>query len=707
MKVAGYDLTAYLGYRPKITSRIKCVTDGKSTIYKIWDEEIIFDNSVNIIDQYISLFAHMESKYELINGVVKRRQALQSFDEVKYSMLFQLTNPPNWIHIPPKFSVKGVMNSVKMHQPSIYVKNAFEVADLRVSRVLYRRYDRQPKLLELPTYRTFGSNEFGTFVRQAKMDITTQKTLNSYLKYGKDVKDWKMPHYVSRCVMEGYTDFMIALGKIGAQYAINCEITDEMIDLIPDINSSSGLRAGSHETITGELPTKFVVNGKKIDTGCYAKKQLKYIIGLLRDHRYNEVKRELDTAWKIELKDEHYRKICETQEEYDKFKDKVRDFFIPSHLMYLMSYITQKDRQMFERGDIIKIGHKWFGGGAQRIADFLKVNDDDAVFCDADFDGLDTTLSRTLLEMYCMSSLYYYSPSSPDYELFANLLKICTANLTCKPTYMGSDIWRYIVGSMPSGAFQTSHGDSWCVALMFFTFIRYQISTNPHLKGKIEQALKDGKIMIIVYGDDLIYRIPRAFLSVLGISKWKIFLDKYTAMRLRDVREDIPFFSVPNEQGELDVTGVVFLKRYFIKTPRNLVMKHKLATVLPYRPTSSVDFKIAYGASANRHSAVCEMISMIGMAYDTMGTNPRTYELCEDIFDNVSAQLGEIDLGKALQEMDARYITRIIRKYSVQWDDLAKGFPSQEKLMMLHKFGPESKVFHEVRQYTSAEYVLD
>jgi len=645
-----------------------------------------FPEESDMSENLLYVYAAVESEFILQEREVRLRRRMLSFERTYIEMFLHAQEQPNWRKIKPLFTCRRIQTSIPTRVPSKPMDTFIREYDRHVSTIENRLGLPQSETMR---YRLHGSNQYiDSFVRQAKSDLSVEKLINAFTKYGKDTVDMKNKSPgLTRCMRDGYLLLMEAMDTLKGKGVIRYQLRDNVMDMLTVGNNSSGLRAGVDSVVSiNGVRTIIKVNGSKNLQHPYVVIVVEKIIRMIKEGQDIEsIRKYVDQACKIELKDEHLKKIPTSEAEATKFKLKVRDFFLPSFVVYMLSYFAQKDRQFFERGDVIKIGHRWWDGGAQRIAEYVGANDPDIVFDDADFDGLDTTLMRPLLDMYSASALYYYNAESPDIDVLKAFVRLSGESLSVKYAHLYGDVWKTIIGGMPSGAFQTSHGDSWCVALMWYTFLSYVMQQHPFIAAELREDVKKRKVGIIVYGDDAIYFYRRKWIKYLNLNIFSEWVFRNFGMVMRDIRLNVPFYSRPDFRGE-STNGVVFLKRNFIVTPSSLKIKFPgIADVLPYRSVSSAEHKIVYGSSSSRHTPVCEAISMIGAAYDTFGTNTVLYNLVRGTFEALM-RTHKIYTLEDLPPDANRQLEAMVRKLSIPREQLLAGFPDLDSLLRRHVY---------------------
>jgi len=368
-----------------------------------------------------------------------------------------------------------------------------------------------------------------------------------------------------------------------------------------------------------------------------------------------------------------------------KMKDKAREFFIPHLLSVLLSMIVQRRRQKIERGKMIKIGLKWWYGGAERYANQLKYRSKNVAWGEADVIGFDTNVKIFLLLLYVVQAAIYYKKTK-DFDIFKVFLKMTATHLGFKLVHMFLDVWRSMVGSMPSGAYETSHGDSWIMGFMFFLYIATVAHKYPEKRRTMMDCIESGDLGITVYGDDHNIIIPDILTDIINMKDFHDYLLETFDAETRDVKQTKQFLSHLDRYGEIPDKGIVFLQRYFVHKDEIGGNYENLANILPLRPFEKTYRKFAFGKGGYRAN-VDLLLSSIGMAYDN-GLNPVAYKFCEFMFEefrSICPPLEEIlkDPYFSLQDTS---ITRLVKKLGIPLEQLAKGFPTREMVLSMHVY---------------------
>lgn len=369
--------------------------------------------------------------------------------------------------------------------------------------------------------------------------------------------------------------------------------------------------------------------------------------------------------------------------------NKCREFFIPSLTLTLLAELLHKHRMLIERGEVIQIGCTPWYGGWQQIAEAMNYNQDNLFWVDGDITGLDKHITDWMLYLYLASGSRYYNwkgMNGQQRRLLRQLYKLLMYHVTNKITLQPGTIWRLIIGVMYSGGKETSHGDSWIMALIFFLYIEYTKAMYPDSAPFIQSCLLANFIAIIVYGDDHIWCCPISLRGIINVMAWAKFLKDFLGMELRDYREYTKFLSVVDiTTGSFVYKGPKFLKRYFIAS-----YIPDTCAVLPYKPFLESVIRMCLVTEADGYPGL--LLKTIGQAWDTMGTNPVAYAVCRDVYEYARTQCDqtprEIYLEWKNDPKKTAILRSMIKKVNMTHDEFFDSFPEIEHLRSRHRFDP-------------------
>lgn len=462
-----------------------------------------------------------------------------------------------------------------------------------------------------------------------------------------------------------------------------------------NMNSSAGIRAArDFETLIDDIKFKVTANGKKRVQAVYSEIQIREMMSEIRETKAPPVLH--DRAWVNTFKAEVLAGM--TNEEMKKFNEKVRDFQICSMTLSRSQRMVHSYRQKKERGNHIAIGINLWNGGAHRIAKKMHYNEKGYTYYTGDFTGLDTTLKAQMLMMYSSFSKYYYNRDHPDYYEFECMLKMVSDNLVFRVNHLYGRTWKTIFGGMPSGAYETSHGDSWIVMYTITMFMLHQGMQNPSRMAAIKRGLLTGEIFFYIYGDDSLWCVKDELTDIINIFEYSRFVEYNFQMHMRDLEETKDFLSLMDPvTGDLRKKGCVFLSKYFIA--RDSVTKRKdLPDVLPYREFTKIVKKFPFGDGSPR-APVDFVLASIGMVYDSYGTNRLAYDFCHFMYTRSMKRIKCTSFSEVLTKFPENFrgktIDNLVKKSNLSVDILKRGFPSRDQLLTMHIDDPSKHVLRD------------
>jgi len=405
-------------------------------------------------------------------------------------------------------------------------------------------------------------------------------------------------------------------------------------------------------------------------------------VGKVPDHKNIE-----DILWKLSPKVELFTIWDDMDMSFsarEAMKTKMRIFFIPNAVKYVLDFITQKSRMMFERGRYIQVGMKWLDGGAAKFYDTMNGNKTHRKFrwYEGDWSKYDLSILAHELMIYNMTTLLYYEEGDNKYKLFQYIVEYCTSQLVAKVVRFVNGEWRMIIGVMPSGDFNTSHGDSWIQTILWFTYVRSverrikalaQGCRNRNMMVKydaylaivtdIQESLRTYDLMIAVYGDDYLMCVPESLVKWINGVGYGNYMKEcfYMEQKASTIKEYTYLLTeVDHRYGEIVKFGPKFLKRYLI----NFKIGGK-DTIVAFRPTRAVYFRCVFSKDLDL-DIYDSMIRLIGMAWDTMGTNLVAYSFCSFMYDSLH------DMAKVTGDMDSDIHNIMLKRYYDDPDKFTK-----------------------------------
>lgn len=449
--------------------------------------------------------------------------------------------------------------------------------------------------------------------------------------------------------------------------------------------SASGIRAGMDSVDEfSDVKIKHTVSGKKIDQFPYYASRFHTGMQRLYVHGIDdeEVQQLLEVYCYIALKQEVKFVWPASKEACQKLKMKCREFFIPNMIQQFLSKLLMTPRQKLERGDWIRIGQKWNYGGAQEFAKFLNAFSDDMVWHFGDFSKLDKSIKDYLLSFYVSSGQAYFRTDVNGKQFLEHLFVLLCERICVKIVNHVMGAWSLMLSFMYSGGFETSHGDSWCVLLVWFLYICYSLEKYPQYASDIMSCLFVA-IVIVVYGDDHVWCTPRKLAHVLNETLFAAFVQEFFDMVIRDAVMTDRFFSEVNAAGEVTTAGVTFLKRYFVL---DTSWPDGYPVVFPFKPTHETMLKLF---ASKDGLDVTYVLQAVGQAYDTLGTNVVAYRLCYEFYEYYMKLMPP---GKTMSDIVSSFFEsgdvargrRMLKKSGISRAELEDGFPSLDRLKEMH-----------------------
>lgn len=346
--------------------------------------------------------------------------------------------------------------------------------------------------------------------------------------------------------------------------------------------------------------------------------------------------------------------------------EKVRIFFLVSLLKFLMDSVVHIPfHQLLRRGYSYSIGHKWPGGGAEELAREMNGWDPDWRWIWWDASKLDQSIVATLIVIICMLSLIVYEPGTIDYVILANIAAFCADQTGGKyVTWMGK-YCRFVIGVIFSGDLNTSHlgslvmgsavecavidatreqkklalqGDS--KAQEFLSKVSVVCKENIITKTRICRAGHPLHYSPRVYGDDGLMGMHKHIHAILTMERLTKYMEDNFNIKLKASAcgTSDKFFAKVTPDGNVatsvpDGPRPCLLKRYFVlaKIPQFVE-----PVVLAFRPREDYDVRIGRTAQSIDDKSI-EYARLVGLMWDTMGTNVVAWELLNMAADIVAS----------------------------------------------------------------------
>jgi len=356
--------------------------------------------------------------------------------------------------------------------------------------------------------------------------------------------------------------------------------------------------------------------------------------------------------------------------------------------IYSYGTFSRYHGKKIDPGRVIRVGHSHSHGGADFMAKALNLYDDpeDAILYEGDFDGLDLSIRQKLVQFFYAYILYYFNPASEDYDIIKAIVQFLIEEISQRITHIMGSVWVILEGLVPSGVLETSQMDSWCVALLFYWYVSFQMRRVPHyLAKKCERWLIRCLIHILVQGDDHILRFPlcEELALWMSIEGWNLWLNKYWGMTIRDMKR-VKLLSVADQHGGLIDEQVCFLKYYTVRN--SLSQERGQPRYLSYRPTNDLVLRLIWSREAETRDLFDMLLSCIGHAYGTYYSNLHAYNYLAVVYSHVllALDLTEEVAVKRMMEIKSESIQKSIRKRGLSPEMITYGFPTPAKLIELN-----------------------
>jgi hypothetical protein len=444
------------------------------------------------------------------------------------------------------------------------------------------------------------------------------------------------------------------------------------------LGASNGVCEGSTKEIRQgvEEPVRVSNKGKKIDT---FEQDLTDIIHYIRTGEAPAI------YWQTPGKVENFfsRTKQWNDADWDTFTQKMRIFNIPTGIYIHLERMISLLRMYKERGLMIRIGHKWSKGGADSIARCLGVDLTNCwknIIVEGDAKLYDQTVREIFVNLYFSSMSMYLDKTDPDYPLIEEILKFLLDNMITRVTQVFGELWAVVEGGVPSGAFNTSHMDSWIMALYFCLFCVWQLHNAPsHVQEELEAHLFF-IIRLIVYGDDHLYNKGEGVAAEYFSGQlFAEFMKKHFDVSIRDLKDGIPFCST-EKHGFLVNMGATMLKHQFILNPCNAEGQPNF---LPYRESWDYIVRAVWGRETKARDHIDVLLSIIGHTYGTYAANPDAYLRLNLFYVEILSSMTTTmeDLPQALMGRMTKDDLKKMRQTGITAEEIVGGFPTWETLV--------------------------
>jgi len=465
-----------------------------------------------------------------------------------------------------------------------------------------------------------------------------------------------------------------------------------------NLGTSAGLNNIKEYTIDGDVPLK--VGGKKKLELFEA--DVKSILDWLTDEEAMDLYVAFNNTGKNEVFFSNTKQW--NADDFAAWKHKCRLFVIPSSIFILLERMVGELRQMLERRGPICVGMKWSKGGMDVIAKKLKIdilNEWLHILVEGDVENFDQSVWERFIDLYFSFGLVYDLPEGPDYQARKRITRMLIRILLTRLTHMFGKIWGFKIGGMPSGIYNTSHGDSWIMCLWFFLFGVFQIANAPKEdKEMLEQALL-WMIAIIVYGDDHVYNMtadPKVQ-KYFGGKIFVHFMNQHFGVKIRGLRDGISFLST-QKGGLLCHKGMTFCRQQAIMNEHRDVSP-KQPRYLPFRENFEFWVRTGWGRDVRVRTPIELMLSCIGHAYGTFASNRIAYDGLFFLYETALAHSYDPKKEKFLLQEGLKGFGSAdfqeFRRRGVDPSEIINGFPSWETLIKKNEYDEQYHVCDQER----------
>lgn len=407
---------------------------------------------------------------------------------------------------------------------------------------------------------------------------------------------------------------------------------------------------------------------------------------------------DLAVIWNIVPKNENFIEFIKQMSvpEWDLLLQKLRTYVIPSSIFILMERMVGKIRFRLERGHVIQVGHSHSRGGTDRIAMRLKINflnDLKAILVEGDVRNFDQSVWDRFVDLYYSHGMVYDAPNTPEYEVRLRITKFLIRAILCRLTHLFGNVWGIQTGGVPSGVLNTSHMDSWIMALWFFLFGVYQIKTAlPAHQEQLEEALLN-LVCLIVYGDDHVWNKTDDPVVAMYFSGHNFgrFMKTFFGVEVRGIKDGVSFVS-DTCMGMLTRCGVTFLRHQFVRNP--YFGEPGQCRYLPFRECREYFARVAWGKESRERDYLDIILSCLGHAYGTYGSNIQAWWGLRMIYLRTIKAMGLVEAEALAQVVanarDADF--KELRRKDISREEILNGFPTLETLKRKNVWDPD---YHE------------
>jgi len=454
--------------------------------------------------------------------------------------------------------------------------------------------------------------------------------------------------------------------------------------------SSAGVRPGKDfSAVSGNTKFTYTVNGSK---GLQLPFMKKVVDAAIEEFNVTGEFKLPQVINAVGLKKEFLYTAEEDDKAAYKIQDKIRYIWLSETLEFLVSAAVQGYRQGLERRGPILIGTKFSHGGAYHFAKNCHYDSLLHFWLQGDFSSYDLSLKRALLNLFASENMRYYDRNSfkgRTWHLFREFNAWVTHNLGYKLVRKPNGEWGFLEGSMGSGSYMTSHGDSWILAFIFFMWIDLLAETSEDGED-LRRDVMDLLVGIFVFGDDFVIYCLKKYKHIINKVTFRAWMEQL-GMIFKELEEKDIFLSVVDNECVMVEKNVKLLQHYFVhKDGVDCEDVLNLPPVLPWKDSVRIIARAVYGNGEHR-AEIDYAIAAIGNVYASHGTNARVYAFYRYLYSQV---VGLVSLKPnwiydyIKQAGNGEQLSGVLRKASITIDELASGFPSRDHLLERNVYVP-------------------
>jgi len=356
-------------------------------------------------------------------------------------------------------------------------------------------------------------------------------------------------------------------------------------------------------------------------------------------------------------------------------------FNIPSGIYIMLERLVSQFRHVKERGWAIRIGHKWSHGGADTIARCLGVTAENMfkkILVEGDIEKFDQGVIEDIINLY-YSTMHIHQADDEERKVFERITKFLLKVMLNRVTRIFADVWGIIKAGVPSGAYQTSHLDSWAMLFYFCIFCVFTMHSETDLEKREKLEMEFLSVVkAVVYGDDHLYNKGEGLGShYFSGTAFAAFLKTHFNVKLRDLKDGVQFVSKTRDGWLVDV-GATFLKHQFVINPDRGPGQPQF---LPFRESREFLIRAVWGRETRSRDEIDVLLSLLGHAYGTYASNRDAYDRMHLLYSEIVSVIGPDNLQNRLMERVAVEDLKKIRQMGMTPGELVSGFPLWEVLV--------------------------